>query len=101
MSQAPPTNKVELNKNIASIQIAPNPCSHIMTISISPNNPTVLSVLVMDELGKQVSKIYSGLISPGAHSFDWIIGGQIPNGCYECIIQMNNISVALPVILSR
>lgn len=80
------------------IQNYPNPFSQLTTITFSAEEQGYAVVTVVDFLGSQVARIFSGEIGAGEHSFTWDASKMVP-GIYECRIRMNgqgqNIQMAL------
>ncbi|HZK75732.1 MAG TPA: FlgD immunoglobulin-like domain containing protein [Candidatus Kapabacteria bacterium] len=101
-------------KPIANSQIRsyPNPFSQSTTISFSSQTSGFADVSIVNALGTEVEKLYSGELSAGEHSFTWNADGtsapRVSNGMYECLVRMNgrvddrsSTVETLPVVLAR
>ena len=51
---------------------------------------------VVNLLGSQVVRIFSGELAAGEHSFAWDANGMAP-GMYECFVRMNGIVQRIPL----
>ncbi|MHB8392244.1 MAG: T9SS type A sorting domain-containing protein [Acidobacteriaceae bacterium] len=66
----------------------PNPFSQRTTISFSSAAPGFADVRIVNLLGAEVARLYSGDLSAGEHSFVWSTHTALPAGMYECEVQM-------------
>ena len=82
------------------IQSYPNPFSQSTTISFTSEAQGYADVRVVNPLGMEVARIYTGELSEGEHSFSWDASGFAP-GMYECVVRMNGHAERLPMIYSR
>ena len=57
-------------------------------------------VTIVNLLGAQVAKIFSGELTSGVHSFILYSNDLVP-GMYECIVQMNGQAFRMPVMYYR
>jgi len=71
-----------------SLTSYPNPLSQSTTITFTSPESGVGEVSMVNILGTEVARIFSGEISAGEHSFSWDASGM-PPGMYECIVRMN------------
>ena len=51
-------------------------------------------------LGTEVSRLFSGPLAQGPHSFTWDAGGMAP-GMYECLVRMNGTVEQTSLVLMR
>ena len=82
------------------IQSYPNPFTQSTTITFSSQDEGYVEITIVNLLGAQVTRIFSGELTAGDHSFTWDANGMAP-GMYECIVQMNGNIQQLPVMLSK
>jgi hypothetical protein len=83
-----------------SLTTFPNPFTESTTISFTTPESGVANVSVVNILGTEVARIYSGELSAGEHSFSWDASG-LPDGMYECLVQMNGSVERVPMILKK
>jgi hypothetical protein len=87
-------------KSQPTIVAYPNPLTQSTTITFSSPESGVVEVTIVNLLGSQVKRIFSGELEAGAHSFEWDAGGM-PPGMYECIVRMNGHIQTTPIVLER
>ncbi len=78
----------------------PNPFSQSTTISFTPETSGHAEVSVVNLLGVEVARIFSGVLDAGEHTFTWNPEG-LSDEIYECLVRMNGRVEALPVMLLR
>jgi len=66
----------------------PNPFTESVTITFTTPQSGVAEVSVVNMLGAEVARIFSGELSAGEHTFTWN-ATDLPDGMYECIVRMN------------
>jgi len=66
----------------------PNPFTESVTITFTTPKSGVAEVSVVNMLGAEVARIFSGELSAGEHTFTWN-ATDLPDGMYECIVRMN------------
>jgi len=92
-------NPASVPSKFGSVQNYPNPFSQLTTISfISESGYTEVSVVNL--LGEEVVRVFSGELSPGEHSVIWNAGGNVP-GMYECIVRQGERAQRIPISLIR
>ena len=82
------------------VQSYPNPFSQSTTIHLLSPDRGAAQVIVVNLLGEEVTRLFSGEIEAGEHSFTWDAHGVTP-GMYECVIRMNDRVEQVPTILLR
>jgi hypothetical protein len=82
------------------IQSYPNPFTQSTTITFSSQDEGYADVTVVNLLGEQVARIFSGELAAGEHSFSWDASGMAP-GMYECIVRVNGNVQRVSMICSR
>ncbi len=82
------------------LDVFPNPFFQSTTINFTSAESGFAQVSVVNILGMQVSRIYSGELSAGVHAFSWDASGMAV-GMYECIVQMDGNVQRKAMILSR
>jgi hypothetical protein len=66
----------------------PNPFSQSSTITFSCAESGVAVVTIVNLLGAEVARLFSGELGAGEHSFEWDANG-VAAGIYECIVRVN------------
>jgi len=64
----------------------PNPFSQSSTITFSCAEPGVGEVTIVNLLGAEVARLFSGELGAGEHSFQWDASGAAA-GVYECVVR--------------
>ena len=83
----------------ANLRVYPNPFTQSATISITSAESGVARVTVVNLLGEEVARVFEGALTSGEHSFLWSKPAGLPNGMYECIVQMNGSTQQIPMIV--
>ncbi|MDP4198783.1 MAG: T9SS type A sorting domain-containing protein [Bacteroidota bacterium] len=93
---------VHRSSGVASQEVSayPNPFSQSTTISFTPEAGGHADVSIVNLLGVEVARIFSGELAAGEHTFTWDAIG-LPAGTYECLIRMNGRVEMVPVIRLR
>ncbi|MDP4232830.1 MAG: hypothetical protein Q8913_05665, partial [Bacteroidota bacterium] len=78
----------------------PNPFSLSTTISFTPEASGYADVSVVNLLGVEVARIFSGELAAGERTFTWNPTG-LSDGIYECLVRMNGRVEKLAVMLLR
>ncbi len=85
-----------------NLQIYPNPFSQSTQITFTSQAAGYTEVSIVNLLGVEVVRLFSGELGAGEHSFLW---GKptglpgLPDGTYECLVRMNGQVETLPVVL--
>jgi Secretion system C-terminal sorting domain len=82
------------------VQSYPNPFSQSTTITFSSQEEGYAEVTIVNLLGAQVARLFSGELTSGEHSFVWD-ASEIRPGMYECVAQMNGQIKQMPMILAK
>jgi hypothetical protein len=87
---------------IAASQIHsfPNPLSQSATIRFNTEESGLAEVSIVNVLGTEVTRIFSGELNQGQHSFIWDAQKMTP-GMYECIVRMNGHVNRVSMMLAR
>jgi photosystem II stability/assembly factor-like uncharacterized protein len=80
--------------------IRPNPLSSSTSISFLTQRRTFARVQIVDVLGKECAQIFTGVLDPGAHEYQWN-GGTMPAGVYFCTVRTENGIVQMPMIVQH
>jgi hypothetical protein len=87
--------------NKTELQTYPNPFSQSTQISFTPQASGYAEVSVFNQLGVEVSRLFSGELNAGEqHTFTWN-PSALPDGMYECLIRMNGQVETVPMVLMR
>ncbi len=76
----------------------PNPLSQSTTISFTSAESGVARVTVVNLLGEEVARVFEGALTSGEHSFLWSKPVGLPNGMYECVVEMNGSVQQVPIM---
>ncbi len=85
----------------SNLQIYPNPFSQSTQITFSSQAAGYAEVSIVNMLGVEVARLFSGELGAGEHSFSWSNPTGLPDGTYECLVRMNGKVQTLPVALLR
>ncbi len=78
----------------------PNPLSSKTTISFSNEQREFISVSIVNVLGKECAKLFSGDVDSGDHSYQWD-ASNFPPGMYLCLLRENGIAKEIPMMVMR
>ena len=78
----------------------PNPLTRSTTISFSSPESGAAEVTIVNLLGSEVKRIFSGELSLGEHEFSWNASGM-PPGVYECVVRVGGKSQEIPIVLEK
>jgi hypothetical protein len=99
--------KLEANSAVAQlptskseIQIYPNPFSKGTTINVTSTESGMAEIAIVNILGQEVKRIFSGELAAGEHSFSWDAGGMAP-GMYICVVRSGGSIKQLPITLIK
>ena len=71
------------------IQIYPNPFSQSTQITFTSQTAGYAEVSIVNMLGVEVARLFSGELGAGEHNFSWSNPTGLPDGTYECLVRMN------------
>jgi hypothetical protein len=71
------------------LTVYPNPLSQSTTITFSPTASGHADISIVNQLGIEVARIFSGELDAGERSFMWSKPTGLPDGVYECVVRMN------------
>jgi photosystem II stability/assembly factor-like uncharacterized protein len=78
----------------------PNPFTRSTTINFTTPESGAAQVNVVNLLGTEVARIFSGELGAGEHRFLWNATG-LPEGMYECIVRMGGQIQRVPMVITR
>ena len=81
-----PTTVANVNNNINSINVYPNPAIETATINFNLIEANQANVTVIDMTGKTVATIFNGNLTAGAHQFEVNVA-DLATGCYFVKVQ--------------
>jgi hypothetical protein len=84
-----------------SLRSYPNPLSQSTTISFTPEASGHADISIVNQLGVEVARIFSGELDAGERSFMWSKPTGMPDGVYECVVRMNGEVQRAGVVLVR
>jgi photosystem II stability/assembly factor-like uncharacterized protein len=79
----------------------PNPFSQSTEITFTSQAAGYAGVSIVNMLGVEVARLYSGELGAGEHSFMWGDPTGLPDGVYECLVRMNGQVETVPAVLMR
>ncbi len=82
----------------SEIQIYPNPFSQSTQITFTSQATGYAEVSIVNMLGVEVARLFSGELGAGEHNFSWSNPTDLPDGTYECLVRMNGQVETLPVV---
>ncbi len=92
----------------SEIQIYPNPFSQSTQITFSSITAGYAEVSIVNTLGVEVARLFSGELDAGEHNFMWGNPTGLPDEVYECVVRMNGLVddrsstvQTLPVVLMK
>ncbi len=101
LSQMIGTSSVAQNPSTQSESTAyPNPLTQSTTINFTSPESGAAEITIVNLLGAEVARIYSGEMDAGTHSFTWN-ASALPPGTYWCEIRMNGTTNQIPVVVQR
>jgi hypothetical protein len=83
------------------IQSYPNPFSQSTQITFTSQAAGYAEVSIVNMLGVEVARLFSGELDVGGHNFLWSNPTGLPDGTYECLVRMNGQVEKLPVVLMK
>jgi hypothetical protein len=90
-----------VNPTANSIQAYPNPLTQSTAIRFTSPESGVARVTVVNLLGEEVARVFEGALTSGEHSFLWGKPTGLPNGMYECVVEMNGSVQQVPVVVTH
>ncbi len=78
----------------------PNPVSGSTTINLSASDRGPAQVTIVNLLGAEVARPFTGELNAGTHVFNWDARG-FPAGSYECIVRVNGCLECVPIMVAR
>jgi photosystem II stability/assembly factor-like uncharacterized protein len=92
---------VQNHSSPANDEIAayPNPFTHFTTLHFTSAESAYARITIVNQLGEQISRVFSGELVVGEHSFVWEKPVGLPSGRYECIVRMNGAVESEPIII--
>jgi hypothetical protein len=76
----------------------PNPFSQSTQISFTSESAGYADISIVNLLGEQVARIFSGELDAGQHNFTFSNTAALPDGVYECLVRMNGRVETLPMV---
>jgi WD40 repeat protein len=84
----------------SKVSIIPNPNNSLSTIYLNIKEADNFEIIVVNQEGVEIRKVYSGILEEGEHNFNWD-GSKHPSGVYFCKITGRNINKTLKIILEK
>ncbi len=79
--------------------VFPNPFSQSTQITFTSQAAGYAEVSIVNMLGVEVARLFSGEIGAGEHSFMWGNPTGLPDGTYQSLVRMNGKMETLPIEL--
>jgi photosystem II stability/assembly factor-like uncharacterized protein len=83
-----------------SVKNFPNPFSSQTTISLSNPERQFVDIRIMDLLGSECARLFSGNLDAGDHSYDWN-ASLMSSGIYFCIMRTANGVQKFPLVVEH
>jgi len=87
-------------KMLRLLQNYPNPFNPITTISIAVDRERVIDLSIYDILGRYITTLKRGVVSPGSYSFEWNAGSS-STGLYLCRLRSENTTIIRTLLVSK
>jgi photosystem II stability/assembly factor-like uncharacterized protein len=91
----------QINPLQNSLKSYPNPFTQSTQITFTSQTAGYAHVSIVNMLGVEVARLFSGELDAGEHSFMWGNPTGLPDGTYECLVRMNGQVETLPILLLR
>ncbi len=78
----------------------PNPLSLSTTIRFTSAESGDGKVTILNLLGEEVARVFKGALTSGEHSFLWSKPTGLPDGTYECVVEINGSVKQLPIVVT-
>ncbi len=85
---------------LTTAQVYPNPFPAKTTVTISPSESSMVTIIIVNLLGQEVAHLFDGKLTAGEHSFTWDARGVAP-GSYWCIARVGNKSERIALSVQR
>ena len=95
------SSSVLTNSISSSLEAYPNPLTHSTTLHFTSLENGYATVSIVNQLGVEVGRVFSGELGAGEHSFPVTVPAGLAAGMYECVIHMNGGVLEIPVLLTR
>jgi photosystem II stability/assembly factor-like uncharacterized protein len=93
----------DVKKNVfarALFEVYPNPTISSTTISITPEASGYAEISIVNMLGQEVTRVYSGVLDASEHAFTWDTGKMpVLRGVYQCVVRMDGQAQTLPIVV--
>ena len=86
---------------VLSLNVSPNPCSSVLSVSFALPEPGIASVRVYDLSGRLISTITGGSFPAGSSTVEWVVPERLSSGCYLIQYNCDAGSIAEPVLLIK
>ena len=83
-----------------TIKNYPNPFSEKTTITFTSTERGFVEIIIVNILGEEVAKVFSGELETGEHDFN-LDEQKLADGMYVCLIRTNDRSYTLPMLKIR
>ncbi|MEI8135415.1 MAG: choice-of-anchor D domain-containing protein [bacterium] len=88
------------NPTITAMMAVPNPFSHRTQIAFSLSEQTNVSIHIYDVLGKEVFASAAQVYPSGTNPINWDATG-LPDGSYQCVVNIGKNTQSLKLMLSK
>jgi photosystem II stability/assembly factor-like uncharacterized protein len=85
----------------SNVRIYPNPFSQSTQITFTSQAAGYTEVSIVNMLGVEVARLFSGELGAGEHNFSWDAtqaGSPAPRGTYEFVVRMNGQVETVPLV---
>jgi photosystem II stability/assembly factor-like uncharacterized protein len=100
ISDFPIANVLQTVSPDNSLSSFPNPFNKSTTINFTSKYTGQSQITIVNLLGEEVARLYSGYLEAGEHTFTWD-AHSFSDGTYFCVVRMNGKVRTLPLMLER
>ncbi len=97
------TNVSQLENELSSIKVFPNPFSSSANINVDLKQAKSIKMSILNILGQEVKLLFNGYISQGEHQFNWDgrnqSGNKLPSGIYFVNLKIGNYKITKQIVL--
>ena len=76
----------DVNSNLSISESRPNPVSGVASFDYSVQNSGLVTVVLTDMMGREISTIFSGNINAGTHTLE-VSSSDLASGVYQIIVK--------------
>src|ERR1043165_4665684 len=90
----------EVNDNMGSVSIYPNPVSNMLKVGFEMKENANVVAYVTNALGQRIADLYNGTVNTGAHTISWYTE-NVANGMYFVTLKTGNTEVTKRFVVNK